>query len=713
MKIHKSGNIIDSNYFEKDFSKKLIPLDEECGFKIRPGLFLRNGAVPVPGGVSFTLYSQNATSCSLVLFKPNGSEPYAVIPFPESYRIGNVYSMIVFGLSVEDFDYAFSVDGPFDLEKGLIFDKTKYLLDPYGKAVAGQNKWGIKSKCIHGYRSRVVVTDFDWGNCSQLVKPMKELIIYEMHVRGFTKHQSSGVRYPGTFEGIAEKITYLMELGVNAVELMPIFEFDEMNDMRTVNGKKLLDYWGYNAVSFFAPNTSYSARKEYNREGDCLKLLIKLLHDNCIKVILDVVFNHTAEGDENGPYISFKGIDNNVYYMITPQGKYYDFTGCKNTLNCNHPVVQNMIVDCLRHWVTEYRVDGFRFDLASILGRNDDGSPMSQPPLLRQLAFDPILANVYLIAEAWDAGGLYQVGSFPSWSRWAEWNGKYRDDLRRFLKGDGGLAHTVAERIAGSHDLYDPVHRGENVSVNFITCHDGFTLNDLYSYNVKHNEANGWDNTDGENINYSWNCGVEGETDNQEILNLRKKLIKNACAVLFSSQGTPMFLAGDEFCNTQKGNNNPYCQDNEISWLDWNMLKKNKEIFKFFKNMIKFRKDHPLLRDSTKPSKCGLPHFSKHGNEPWYLDQSYDTHVLGVMFAGRNAAGNDDDIIYISINAYWENQKVNLPALPEGYEWRRVVNTALSEGQDFAENPEEMLQVRTSIQLEPRSVVILISCRCR
>lgn len=694
--------------FENGYNKNLVPTDEENGFKIRPGLYLENGSVIVPGGVSFTISSQNATSCELALFKRNEYEPFAKIPFPEHYKIGNVYSMIVFGLNIEEFEYAYSIDGPYDIERGLTFDKSKYLLDPYAKAVAGQSKWGYKPEYANQYRARVVINDFDWGNSKQLGINMKDLIIYELHVRGFTNDLSSGVGYPGTFEGLSDKIPYLKELGINAVELMPIFEFDELKDMRIVNGKRVLDYWGYNAVSFFAPNTSYTAGTEYNREGDELKALIKKLHKNGIEVILDVVFNHTAEGNEDGPYISFKGVDNNIYYMLTPNGKYYNFSGCGNTINCNHPIVQNMILDCLRYWVTEYRVDGFRFDLASILGRNEDGSPMSQPPLLKNLAFDHILANVKLIAEAWDAGGLYQVGSFPSWNRWSEWNGKYRDDIRRFLKGDLGLANIVADRISGSHDLYDPIYRG-NASVNFITCHDGFTLYDLYSYNEKHNEANGWNNTDGDNNNNSWNCGIEGDTDDENILKLRKRMIKNACTVLLSSRGIPMILAGDEFCNTQFGNNNPYCQDNEISWLDWSLLEDNKDIFDFFKNMIKFRKSHPVLKDSTKPALCGFPSSSKHGNLPWNTDLLEETKTLGVMLAGRNEKDDKDDIIYIAINAYWEKQDVILPDLPKGLEWRTAVNTALSEGLDFVKNIDEMIKVGTKIELEPRSVMILCS----
>jgi isoamylase len=709
--MNKLASTVNFDDFVETFGKNLIPMDEYNGFKIRPGFYLENGAVVIPGGVSFTVHSQHATSCKLVLFKREECDPYAIIPFPDNYRIGDVYSMIVFGLDIEKFEYAYSVDGPYSPENGLIFDSTKYLIDPYTKAVAGQSVWGSKPKTGYQYRSRVVANDFDWGNSKQVLIPMEELIIYELHIRGFTKDSSSRVKHPGTFSGLAEKIPYLKELGINAVELMPIFEFDEMKDERNVDGKRLLDYWGYNSVSFFAPNTSYASRTEYNREGDELKLLIKKLHENGIEVILDVVFNHTAEGNEQGPYISFKGFDNNVYYILTPDGKYYNFSGCGNTINCNHPVVQRMILDCLRYWVTEYRVDGFRFDLASILGRNEDGSPMNNPPLLQNLAFDPILAKVKLIAEAWDAGGMYQVGSFPSWKRWSEWNGKYRDDVRQFLKGNGGLAQVVAERISGSHDIYNPDSRGENASVNFITCHDGFTLYDLYSYNNKHNEANGWNNTDGESSNNSWNCGVEGYTDDENILKLRMKMIKNACTILLASQGTPMLLAGDEFGNTQFGNNNPYCQDNEISWLDWTLLDKNKEIFDFFKNMIKFRKAHPVLRDSIEPSKCGLPKVSKHGNEPWYLNPSQETRVLGVMFAGWNKKINEDDIVYIAINAHWEKQYIKLPDLPKGLEWRIAINTAMISGNDFVEQVNDMVKVDKKIELEPRSVLIILGIK--
>lgn len=688
-------------------SEQLKPIDTVNGFQIRPGFFREFGAVAIPGGVNFTIHTHGATSCELLLFHRKAEEPYAVIPFPESYKIGFCYSMIVFDLDIEEFEYAYRLDGPYDEKKGLRFDKNKILLDPYARAVTGQSQWGHVNNAQHGYRARVVQSNFDWGDQRHHSIPMEDLIIYELHVRGFTMDESSGVKHHGTFEGLREKIPYLKELGVNAVELMPIFEFDEMRDVRLIDENELIDFWGYNPVSFFAPNTSYCSSMEYNREGLELKTLIKDLHDNGIEVILDVVFNHTAEGNEFGPCFSFKGFDNNIYYMLTPDGHYYNFSGCGNTLNCNHPVVRDMILECLRYWVIEYRVDGFRFDLASILGRNDDGTPLSQPPLLRSLAFDSILGNVKLIAEAWDAGGLYQVGSFPSWKRWAEWNGRYRDDMRRFLKGDDFLARTAAARITGSPDLYDPAYRGGNASINFLTCHDGFTLYDLYSYNQKHNEANGWGNTDGADDNNSWNCGVEGETDDPAILALRKRLMKNACAILLCSRGTPMFLSGDEFADTRYGNNNPYCQDNLISWLDWSLLKKNKDLFDFFQYMIRFRKDHPVIRKDLEPSYLGVPAMSTHGLTPDETNFSGDSHVVCVRFAGYNETTQKEDLVYLAVNSGWFPVTLTLPELPEHYEWKVAVNTGDPKCQFFHKN--SMPTVESKIFLGERSVIIFVA----
>lgn len=689
----------------------LLPLDVVEGFKIRPGFFRMYGACVASNGVSFTINSHGATRCTLLLFKPQASKPYARIPFPDSYRIGDTYSMLVFDIKPDEFEYAFSFDGPYEPAKGLLFNEENVLLDPYSRAVTGQRKWGEKPEGDKDfeYRARVVKSSFDWGNIKQLEQPFEDLVIYETHVRGYTKDKSSGVSAPGTFAGLKDKIPYLKDLGINAVELMPIFEFDEMESARVVDGVQLYNYWGYNTVSFFAPNTSYAFNEEHNHEGDELKSLIKALKENGIEVILDVVFNHTAEGNEMGPCFSFKGIDNNVYYMLTPDAHYYNFSGCGNVMNCNHPVVRSFIIDCLRHWAIEYRVDGFRFDLASILGRDQNGAPMANPPILESLAFDPVLGKMKLIAEAWDAGGLYQVGSFPSWNRWAEWNGRYRDDMRSFLKGDDGMAGNAITRITGSRDLYSPESRGHKASVNFMTCHDGFTLYDLYSYNEKHNEKNGWNNTDGDNNGHSWNCGAEGETDDPNVNGLRRRLIKNAFAALLCSRGPAMFFAGDEFCNTQFGNNNAYCQDNIISWLDWSRLEEFKEIHDFVRHMIQFRKEHPILRKMTKPSSCQFPEISVHNGTPFNASTDYKTKLIGIMYAGRNEEDTEDDIVFYCMNAYWEPLVMQLPVLPNGKHWHVDTNTNAEyfDGEDFTAKTE-LLGVNT-IRVPARTTIILVA----
>lgn len=687
------------------------PMGEISGYPVRPGLFDVNGVMALPVGVNFTTHTHGGTSCELLLFHREEQEPYAVLPFPEAYKIGDVYSMIVFGLDIEEFEYAYRIDGPYNPAEGLLFDKNKVLLDPYARAVTSQSVWGEKK--TGAYHARVVNDRFDWGDMPQSKQEMSDLVIYELHVRGFTQHPSSGVKHHGTFDGLREKIPYLKELGINAVELMPIFEFDEMMDVREVDGRRLLDYWGYNTVSFFAPNTSYAASVEFNKEGTELKELIKELHDNGIEVILDVVFNHTAEGNEKGPCFCFKGMDNNIYYMLTPDGNYYNFSGCGNTLNCNHPVVRQLILECLRYWTVSYRVDGFRFDLASILGRNVDGSPMNNPPLLKSLAFDPVLSNVKLIAEAWDAGGMYQVGSFPASRRWAEWNGRYRDSMRSFLKGDSGQAWAAAWSISGSGDLYggagsekNESYAGYNSSVNFLTCHDGFTMYDLYSYNEKHNLANGWNNTDGTDDNRSWNCGMEGDTSDPEILTLRYRMMRNACAALMCSRGTPMFLAGDEFCNTQFGNNNGYCQDNEISWLDWSLLEKNQEMFRFFKFMIDFRMKHPAIRKKLPNAVCGMDPLATHNINANSHSIDRDAHTLAVSFAGYDKEKGRDDLVYVAINAYWEDVAITLPDLHWGGNWYLSVNT-YGDGQGRYCYPEgQEVRIDHEFIMRPRSVAI-------
>lgn len=697
--------------FVSDHPYESSPMAEIAGFPVRPGIYDLNGATPLQNGVNFTIHTCGGTSCELLLFHRAQEEPFAVLPFPEAYKIGDVYSMIVYGLNIDEFEYAYRVDGPYCPEKGLLFDKNKILLDPYAKAVAGQRTWGIRWD--HTYHARVVKDRFDWGDMPQSKKELCDLIIYELHVRDFTHHPSSGVQHRGTFSGLMEKIPYLKELGINAVELMPIFEFDETMNSRTVDGKQLLECWGYNTVGFFAPNSSYAAANEHNQEGTELKTLIKALHDNGIEVILDVVFNHTAEGNEKGNTFSFKGFDNNIYYMLTPDGNYYNFSGCGNTLNCNHPVVQQLILECLRYWTINYRVDGFRFDLASILGRNEDGSPMNNPPLPRTLADDSILSNVKLIAEAWDAGGLYQVGSFPASGRWAEWNGRYRDSLRSYLKGDSWNAWDAAWSISGSGDLYggyyDNTHSnyaGYNSCVNFLTCHDGFTLYDLYAYNDKHNEANGWNNTDGANDNRSWNCGAEGETDDPEVLSLRRRMIRNACAVLMCSRGTPMFLAGDEFGNTKFGNNNSYCQDNITSWLDWRMLEKNKDLFEFFKFMIAFRKKHPVIHKQLPTSVCGMDPIHTHNLNAEETDIPRDARTFCVSFAGYDKEKGKDDLIYVAVNTFWEDVTITLPNLHRRGAWHLSVNT-YGDGNGHYCYPEgQEVRIDRSFVMRPRSVAV-------
>jgi len=695
------------------------PTHKHGEFNLRPGKPLPFGATIFPaGGVNFSVYSRHATSCELVLFKKHEPEPFATIPFPDEFRIGNVFTMVVFDLDFENIEYGFRMDGPFNPEEGHWFDKTKVLMDPYAKAIGGRDIWGEGPDWdnVYPHRARVFFDDFDWEDDHPLEIPLEDLIIYEMHVRGFTQHPSSSVKYPGTFAGIRGKIPYLKELGINCVELLPVHEFDEFENstISPASGQRLMNYWGYSNVGFFAPKAGYAASGKFGMQVDEFKALVKELHGNGIEVILDVVFNHTAEGNENGPYISYRGIDNKTYYMLTPEGYYFNFSGCGNTLNCNNPIVRNMILDCLRHWAADYHIDGFRFDLAAILGRDQKGAPMNSPPLLETLAFDPILGKCKLIAEAWDAGGLYQVGTFPSWGRWAEWNGKYRDSLRKFLKGDPGTVPEMIQRLQGSPDLYQ--WRGTSASVNFVTAHDGFTLMDLVSYNGKHNEANGEGNADGENDNDSWNCGWEGPTEDVEINRLRVKQIKNAAAMLLVSHGMPMILAGDEMGRTQSGNNNAYCQDNELSWIDWGLLDTNAELVNFYKRMIAFRKAHSVLRSSTHFQNkdyvgSGYPDMSWHGTEAWQVDYSDDRPIIAFLLCGLHARGGTekDNYIYVAMNMHWETHGFELPKLPEGMLWHVFVNTDMQPPEDILEvGREVMIENQFEFAVGPRSVVILV-----
>ena len=675
-----------------------------------PGHVLPLGATLMFDGVNFSVFSKEATSCTLVLYHHGQKVPFQEIPFPDSFRIGHVYSMMVYGLNIETIEYGYRFDGPYDPKKGLRFDKNRVLLDPFARSISGRSVWGIEPDYTNPfqYRGQIIREDYDWLGDKPLEMHPSDLVIYELHLRSFTQHPASEVRYRGTYAGLIEKIPYLKALGVNCVELMPIFEFDEFENSREVNGRRLVNYWGYSTVGFLAPKAGYAASARFGMEADELRHMIRTLHQNGIQVILDVVFNHTAEGGEGGPSISFKGIDNRTYYLLTPDGGYINYSGCGNTMNCNNPVVRNLMLGCLIYWVAAFHVDGFRFDLASILSRDEKGVPMMNPPLLESIACDEVLGKTLLIAEAWDAGGLYQVGTFPAYGRWSEWNGMYRDCLRRFIKGEAERLPELILRIRGSDDLYR--QRGPTASINFVTCHDGFTLYDLVSYNEKHNWDNGEENRDGTNDNASWNCGAEGSTDNPEIIALRMRQMKNMLTVLLTSRGIPMLLSGDEFANTQYGNNNAYCQDNEISWLDWNQLERYRDLYDYVRRLIAFRKAHPVLRADGydfSHNGTGYPELSFHGTQAWNLDE----HSPGLSFAYMYAEDHvrycteRDAFIYVAVNAYWETQHYGLPILPEGFQWGLAF-----ESHDVSTdvNDERPLEDQSGIVLGPRSAAVLI-----
>ncbi|MEX2535139.1 MAG: glycogen debranching protein GlgX [Trueperaceae bacterium] len=694
------------------------PTHNHEGYRMRAGDIFPFGATVAASGVNFSVFSSHATDCTLVLFKKGERDPLVEIPFPPEFRIGNTYAMTVFDLDVENLEYGYRMDGPWDPAAGHRFDPTKIVLDPYARVIGGRDVWGAGPEGDNPYqhRGRLAFDDFDWERDRPLEIPAEDLIIYEMHVRSFTRHPSSGVRNPGTFAAIREKIPYLKSLGVNCVELMPVYEFDEFEGHRPnpETGEMLFNYWGYSTVGFFAPKAGYAATGRLGMQVDEFKTLLKELHRAGIEVFLDVVFNHTAEGNENGPTISFRGLDNKTYYMLTPEGYYFNFSGTGNTLNCNNPVVRSMVLDCLRYWAAEYHIDGFRFDLAAILGRAPSGAPLNNPPLLETLAFDPVLAKCKLIAEAWDAGGLYQVGSFPAYGRWGEWNGKYRDTVRRFITSEAGVNREMAQRIMGSPDLYRD--RGATASVNFVTAHDGFTLRDLVSYNEKHNYANGENNQDGANDNYSWNCGAEGPSDDPAIIELRGRLMRNALAILFTSQGIPMLLMGDEVARTQRGNNNTYCQDNELSWLDWRLLEENADQLRFTRLLTAFRHRHPVLRNRWHHSQrdyvgSGYPDLSWHGLRAWQPDWSPWSRMLAFMLCGRHARGGTvlDDYIYVAMNMHWEGQGFEVPRLPEPLSWFEFANTGIPGPQGICEPGEERrFENFPNLSLAPRSVAILV-----
>ncbi len=689
-------------------------------FAIRRGHPLPYGASVRRDGVSFSVFSRHASEMVLVLFAPGDPDPVLELPLDPRYnKTGDVWHALVRGID-PGIEYAFRANAlPNPAPHLLRFDRNKILIDPYGKAVAGLERWGEVARAkgrLEGLRSRVVDEEFDWGHEQPLNVHLADSIIYEIHVRGFTRHPSSGVAHPGTFSGVVEKVPYLKELGVTAVELMPVTEFEECDNPRRnlLTGEPLRNFWGYEPVSFFAPKASYARRGAAGQVVREFKEMVKALHEAGIEVILDMVFNHTGEGNERGATFCWRGLDNPTYYLLDPAtGRYLNYSGCGNTINCNHPVVRFQILAALRYWVTEMHVDGFRFDLASILGRGRDGEVLPNPPLLEAIAADPLMADVKLIAEAWDAAGLYQVGSFPSWGRWAEWNGRYRDELRRFVKSDAGMTRLLAARLSGSPDLYRGSARAPWHSINFVTCHDGFTLADLVSYNEKHNWENGEGNTDGLPGNFSWNCGVEGPTCDAEVLALRRRQTRNFLALLLVSQGVPMLLAGDEFGRTQRGNNNAYCQDNEISWVDWTLAEADPELGRFVARLIRFRKAHPSLRRRTFFEDEPRPPLAWHGAKLGTPDWDAPSYVLGMQLTGEDG----DEPIYVFANAHWEPTAFELPRLEAGKAWRRFVDTSLTDGEAALEpGSEAPLEPGSEAPLEagrtypagPRSVVILV-----
>jgi glycogen operon protein len=681
-------------------------------FHVRRGHPLPYGSAVRRDGVNFAVFSRHATAMSLVLFAPGESEPVLELPLDPRYnKTGDVWHALVEGID-PGVEYAFRAGAePNPTPQVLRFDSSKLLIDPFSRAVAGLDRWGeiaAEKGRLERLRSRVIDEEFDWGHEHPLRVPLADSVIYEMHVRGFTRHPSSGVAHPGTFRGVVEKIPHLRDLGVTAIELMPVTEFEECDNVRRnlLTGEPLRNFWGYQPVSFFAPKASYAGDGLAPHAAREFKEMVRILHEAGIEVILDMVFNHTGEGDERGATFCWRGLDNPTYYLLEPKtGRYLNYSGCGNTMNCNHPVVRFQILAALRYWVTEMHVDGFRFDLASILGRGRDGEVLPNAPLIEAIAADPVMADVKLIAEAWDAAGLYQVGSFPSWGRWAEWNGRFRDDVRRAVKSDAGMTRILAARLSGSPDLYHGKDRAPWHSINFVTSHDGFTLRDLVSYDEKHNWENGEGNTDGHDENLSWNCGEEGETSRPDVLALRERQQRNFLAILLLSQGVPMILAGDEMGRTQRGNNNAYCQDNDVSWVDWSLLGKNRDLFAFTARLIRFRKAHPSLRRRTFFEDEEQPPVAWHGTKLGRPDWDGPSRVLGMHLTGADG----DDPIDVLVTAHWETRTFELPKLPPGRSWRRFLDTSRPPGEDALDpGAETPLPAGRTYTVGPRSVVVLV-----
>ena len=676
------------------------------------------GATCRASGVNFSVFSEHATAVQLLLFASDDDpQPDLVVDLdPEINHSFHFWHCHVAGLDAGQV-YAYRMAGPADVHtSGRRFNPNKVLLDPY--ALGNVNTlWDRVAACrpddnvATSMRSVVIdPDDYDWEDDEPLNTPLAETVVYEMHVRGFTRSPTSGVADPGTFAGITEKIPYLQSLGVTAVELLPIYDFDETDVLRTHHGTELRNYWGYDPFAYFAPHSAYCTEPELGSHLREFNDMVKALHRAGIEVILDVVYNHTGEGNHNGPTISFRGEANEAYYHLVDEDKkyYMDYSGCGNTFNANHPIVTKLIIESLEYWVTEHHVDGFRFDLGSVLSRGPDGGPMAVPPVLWNIELSRTLSETKVIAEAWDAGGLYQVGNFPG-ERWCEWNGPYRDDIRRFVRGEPGLVAPVAKRIAGSEDLFAPEGELPTNSINFVTCHDGFTLNDLVSYNVKHNEANGEGNRDGSDDNGSWNCGVEGPSDDPSLESLREQQIKNFAALLLLSRGVPMLLAGDECRRTQGGNNNAYCQDNEVSWFDWSLTEKHADLVRFFSQMIGFRKRFPTLRHDAFYTGAmgprGLRDVTWHGvrlEEPGWDDPMCSVLSFTV------AAFADEADLHVILNMYDLGLDFELPRL-ERRRWARAIDTARPSPEDILEPGSEVPVEGDRYHAWGRSVVVLIS----
>ena len=681
-----------------------FPTHEKNGVKYRMGRLMPFGAEVIGSNtVNFSIYSHDATSCELLLYHVGDKKPFFTFDFPDEYHIGSVFAVMIFDLDWEKIEYGYRFDGPDDWSKGYRFNKNKIVLDPYAKLVSGRNKWREKTYPDSDFqiRGRIIRTDYMWNGDSPLEIPPKDLIIYEIHTRGFTAHESSNVTNRGTFAGIREKIPYLKELGVNCVELMPVFEFEEFIPMLSDD---FCNYWGYVTCNYFSPKTGYAALGDRGLAADEFKHLVRDLHANGIEIILDIVFNHTAEYGDDGDYISFRGVDNRTYYVMNPDGSYANYTGCGNTVNCNNSIVRNFIIDSLRYWVSDYHIDGFRVDEAPIFARGEDGKPMVVPPLVDSLVNDPVLSKTVFISEGWDGDGLFTIGSFPK--GWADWNPRARDQIKRFVKGCAESGPDVIRSIEGSPDMFP--NGSPSSSVNYVTCHDGFTLYDTVAYNRAYNSENpftsGMDNAD----NCSWNCGVEGETDDPEVMALRKRQMKNHLGILLLSRGIPMLLSGDEFANTQYGNNNAFALDNEVAWLKWDRLDEFKDIYDFEKIMIKFRKDHPVLtRDDffTGYNSSGYPELSLHGEKSWSLDRNSAFSTFGFMYAepAKDFGTSRDCFIYCGVNTHYEERSLELPTIPEHMSWKIVAYTG------DTKHGRKKLYEDSYIHLMPRSLMVLIA----